>query len=122
MLSDFGYTTILSESGLDALRLIASNPDSELVLADFAISEINRVDLAKAISNTRLVLRSRSPFWRFSFARTIMETRQNSLPVKWTICRHLPHPRDGEVESPFDVRARHVPSDCRSQNVAVNRM
>jgi DNA-binding NtrC family response regulator len=50
MLGDLDYTAIPSESEVDALRLIGSKLDIELVLADFAMSETNGVDLIRAIS------------------------------------------------------------------------
>jgi CheY-like chemotaxis protein len=53
MLGELDYTAIPSESGVDALRLIGSKLDIELVLADFAMSETNGVDLVRAISNAQ---------------------------------------------------------------------
>jgi CheY-like chemotaxis protein len=56
MLDDLAYTAIPTESGAEALRLIASKPEIDLVLADFAMREMNGVDLARAISNARPAL------------------------------------------------------------------
>jgi CheY-like chemotaxis protein len=49
MLDSLGYAAIAAESGGEALRLIASEPDFDLVLADFAMPEMNGVELARAL-------------------------------------------------------------------------
>jgi PAS domain S-box-containing protein len=49
MLDSLGYAAVAAESGGEALRLIASEPDFDLVLADFAMPEMNGVELARAL-------------------------------------------------------------------------
>lgn len=38
MLASLGFAGVLAESGEEALRLIATDPDIDIVLADFAIT------------------------------------------------------------------------------------
>jgi PAS domain S-box-containing protein len=49
MLDSLGYAAVVAESGGEALRLIASEPEFDLVLADFAMPEMNGVELARAL-------------------------------------------------------------------------
>jgi CheY-like chemotaxis protein len=48
-LDAFGFTTVPAPSGQEALRLIASGRQIDLVLADFAMPEMNGLELAKTI-------------------------------------------------------------------------
>jgi CheY-like chemotaxis protein len=56
MLDSFGFATIPAGSGREALRLIESYPDMDLVIADFAMPEMNGIELAKAIRATQAAL------------------------------------------------------------------
>jgi CheY-like chemotaxis protein len=49
MLNFLGYATASAESGSEALRVLASNQQMDLVLADFAMPEMSGGKLAKAI-------------------------------------------------------------------------
>jgi CheY-like chemotaxis protein len=49
MLDFLGFAGVPAESGGEALRLIATKPDIGLVLADFAMPEMNGVELARAV-------------------------------------------------------------------------
>jgi PAS domain S-box-containing protein len=53
MLASLGYAAVAAESGGEALKLIASERDFDLVLADFAMPEMNGVELARAIRTIR---------------------------------------------------------------------
>jgi len=52
MLDALGYAAVPAASGREALRLIASGQEVDLVLADFAMPEMTGVELAKAIHAT----------------------------------------------------------------------
>jgi CheY-like chemotaxis protein len=52
MLNPLGYAAVTAASGREALRLIASGREVDLVLADFAMPEMTGVELAKAIHAT----------------------------------------------------------------------
>ena len=56
MLDFLGYATASAESGSEALRLLASNQEIDLVLADFAMPEMSGGELAKAICAMRPTL------------------------------------------------------------------
>jgi CheY-like chemotaxis protein len=56
MLDCLGYATASAESGSEALRLLASNQEIDLVLADFAMPEMSGGELAKAICAMRPTL------------------------------------------------------------------
>src|SRR5262249_52666767 len=47
MLDSLGYSAMPAESGMKALDLLASHADIALVLADFAMPELNGVELAR---------------------------------------------------------------------------
>jgi CheY-like chemotaxis protein len=53
MLDFLGHAAIRAESGREALRLIASELEIDLVLADFAMPEMSGVELERAIHATR---------------------------------------------------------------------
>ena len=52
MLDALGYAAVPAASGREALRLIASGREVDLVLADFAMPEMTGIELAKAIHAT----------------------------------------------------------------------
>ena len=56
MLDFLGYAMASAESAIEALRLLASNQQIDLVLADFAMPEMSGRELAKAIRATRPAL------------------------------------------------------------------
>jgi PAS domain S-box-containing protein len=56
MLDFLGYATVSAESGSEALRVLASSQEIDLVLADFAMPEMSGGELAKAIRATRPTL------------------------------------------------------------------
>jgi CheY-like chemotaxis protein len=56
MLDSVGHAAVPAESGGEALRLIASKPDIDLVLADFAMPGMNGVELTRAVHATRPTL------------------------------------------------------------------
>jgi CheY-like chemotaxis protein len=56
MLDFLGFAGVPAESGGEALRLIATKPDIGLILADFAMPEMNGVELARAVHATRPTL------------------------------------------------------------------
>jgi CheY-like chemotaxis protein len=56
MLDVLGYATVSAESGSEALRLLASNQEIDLVLADFAMPEMSGGELAEAIRAMRPTL------------------------------------------------------------------
>jgi PAS domain S-box-containing protein len=56
MLDVLGYATVSAESGSEALRVLASNQEIDLVLADFAMPEMSGGELAKAIRAMRPIL------------------------------------------------------------------
>ena len=56
MLDVLGYATVSSESGSEALRVLASNQEIDPVLADFAMPEMSGGELAKAIRAMRPIL------------------------------------------------------------------
>jgi signal transduction histidine kinase len=56
MLNFLGYATVSAESGSEALRVLASNQEIGLVLADFAMPEMSGGELAKAIRAMRPTL------------------------------------------------------------------
>lgn len=56
MLDVLGYATVSAESGSEALRMLASNQEIDLVLADFAMPEMSGGELAKAIRAMRPTL------------------------------------------------------------------
>jgi CheY-like chemotaxis protein len=56
VLGSLRYPALPARSGEEALRLIASNPDIDLVLSDFAMPEMNGVELARAIHVRRPTL------------------------------------------------------------------
>jgi PAS domain S-box-containing protein len=56
MLDVLGYAAVSAESGSEALRLLASNQEIDLVLADFAMPEMSGGELAKAICAMRPTL------------------------------------------------------------------
>jgi PAS domain S-box-containing protein len=56
MLNFLGYATASAESGSEALRVLASNQEISLVLADFAMPEMSGGELAKAIRAMRPTL------------------------------------------------------------------
>jgi PAS domain S-box-containing protein len=56
LLDALGYTAIPAGSGAEALRLIASKPNIDVLLADLAMPEMDGVELARAVSNTRPTL------------------------------------------------------------------
>lgn len=56
MLNFLGYATASAESGSEALRMLASNQEIGLVLADFAMPEMSGGELAKAIRAMRPTL------------------------------------------------------------------
>jgi len=56
MLDCLGYPTASAESGTEALRVLASNQEIDLVLADFAMPEMSGGELAKVIRAMRPTL------------------------------------------------------------------
>jgi CheY-like chemotaxis protein len=56
MLDFLGYAAVPAKSGEEALRLIASKLEIDLVLADFAMPEMSGIELARAIHATRRTL------------------------------------------------------------------
>jgi FixJ family two-component response regulator len=56
MLNFLGYAAIPAESGLEALRVIASGLEIDLVLADVAMPGMSGVELASAIHATQPTL------------------------------------------------------------------
>jgi hypothetical protein len=52
MLETLGYAAVPAASGGEALRLIASGLEIDLVLADFAMPEMTGVELAETIHTT----------------------------------------------------------------------
>ena len=56
MLDDLGYATASAKSGSEALRVLASNQEIDVVLADFAMPEMSGGELAKAICAMRPTL------------------------------------------------------------------
>jgi CheY-like chemotaxis protein len=56
MLDVLGYATVSAESGSEALRMLVSNQEIDLVLADFAMPEMSGGELAKAIHAMRPTL------------------------------------------------------------------
>jgi CheY-like chemotaxis protein len=48
-LDALGFATVPAASGMEALQLLESGPEIDLVLADFAMPEMNGVELARAI-------------------------------------------------------------------------
>jgi CheY-like chemotaxis protein len=56
MLDALGYAAVPAASGGEALRLIASGLEIDLVLADFAMPEMTGVELAETIHTTRPAL------------------------------------------------------------------
>ena len=56
MLDSLGHATASAESGSEALRLLASNQEIDLVLADFAMPEMSGSEFAKAIRAMRPIL------------------------------------------------------------------
>src|SRR3981081_2904962 len=56
MLDCLGYQTASAESGTEALRVLASNQEIDLVLADFAMPEMSGGELAKVICAMRPTL------------------------------------------------------------------
>lgn len=56
MLDVLGYATVSAESGSEALRMLASNQEIDLVLLDFAMPEMSGGELAKAIRAMRPTL------------------------------------------------------------------
>jgi len=56
MFSVLGYATVSAESGSEALRVLASNQEIDLVLADFAMPEMSGGEFAKAIRAMRPIL------------------------------------------------------------------
>jgi PAS domain S-box-containing protein len=56
MLDCLGYPTASAESGTEALRVLASNQEIDLVLADFAMPEMSGGELAKVICAMRPTL------------------------------------------------------------------
>ncbi|MGY3505187.1 response regulator [Bradyrhizobium sp. USDA 4471] len=56
MLEVLGYATASAESANEALRLLATNQEINIVLADFAMPEMSGDELAKAICATRPTL------------------------------------------------------------------
>jgi DNA-binding NtrC family response regulator len=53
MLNFLGYATIPAERGGEVLRLIATRPEIDLVLADFVMPGMDGVELARAIHARR---------------------------------------------------------------------
>ena len=53
LLDFLGYEAVLAENATEALKLITDNPEIELALLDFAMPEMNGVDLTKAIHAMR---------------------------------------------------------------------
>ncbi|WP_439405811.1 response regulator [Bradyrhizobium sp. DASA03076] len=56
MLDVLGYAAVAAESGREALRVLASNQEIDLVLVDFAMPEMSGGDVAKAIRAMRPIL------------------------------------------------------------------
>ena len=56
MLDFLGYPAVPAESGEEALRLVASNLQIDLVLADFGMPEMSGVELARALYAIRPTL------------------------------------------------------------------
>lgn len=56
LLDFLGYAAVPAKSGGEALRVIASELEIDLVLADVAMPKMNGVELAKAIHSTRHTL------------------------------------------------------------------
>jgi PAS domain S-box-containing protein len=56
MLDVLGYATVSAESGSEALRVLASNQEINLILADFAMPEMSGGELTKAIRAMRPTL------------------------------------------------------------------
>jgi CheY-like chemotaxis protein len=48
-LDALGFATVPAASGMEALQLLESGPEIDLVFADFAMPEMNGVELARAI-------------------------------------------------------------------------
>ena len=50
LLQALGFSVLGAESGSEALRQFAGNPKINLIVADFAMPEMNGIDLAKTMS------------------------------------------------------------------------
>jgi CheY-like chemotaxis protein len=50
LLQTLGFSVLGAESGSEALRQLAGNPVIDLIISDFAMPEMNGVDLARAVS------------------------------------------------------------------------
>jgi PAS domain S-box-containing protein len=53
LLEDLGHQAVLAASGAEALRLLATDPRIDLVLTDFAMPEMNGLDLAERLRAER---------------------------------------------------------------------
>jgi PAS domain S-box-containing protein len=53
LLRALGFRVLGAESGSEALRQLASNPGIDLIVADFAMPEMNGIDLARTVSGLR---------------------------------------------------------------------
>ncbi|HZC96817.1 MAG TPA: response regulator, partial [Bradyrhizobium sp.] len=53
LLQALGFTVLSAGSGGEALRQLADNPAIDLIIADFAMPEMNGVDLARTVSGLR---------------------------------------------------------------------
>jgi DNA-binding NtrC family response regulator len=50
LLQALGFTVLGADSASEALRQFAGNPEIDLIIADFAMPEMNGVDLARTVS------------------------------------------------------------------------
>jgi CheY-like chemotaxis protein len=53
LLQALGFSVLGADSGSEALRQLAGDPEIDLVIADFAMPEMNGVDLARTVSGLR---------------------------------------------------------------------
>jgi signal transduction histidine kinase len=53
LLRALGFSVLGVESGSEALRQLASHPEIDLIVADFAMPEMNGIDLARTVSGLR---------------------------------------------------------------------
>jgi CheY-like chemotaxis protein len=53
LLQALGFTVVGAGSGSEALRQLAGSPEIDLIVADFAMPEMNGIDLARTVSGLR---------------------------------------------------------------------
>jgi CheY-like chemotaxis protein len=50
LLQALGFSALSAATGSEALRQLAGNPEIDLIVADFAMPEMNGIDLARTVS------------------------------------------------------------------------